>query len=288
MKKILIFTALLILLLTTQSFAKQMVVVDSYNIIDAKPGETTESFISVENPADSPATVEIWVQDWKTSSYQGQIVKSPVDGSGVLDQSLAPYLEIKSPREITIPPREVKDVRFTTKVPKDKKGTYWTAIVVAQNMGGTTETNNEETDEDQVEVMSKAAFFSKIIRSDTQNEDLKPWISSLSTPKVIGEDQKRLQFEAKLENKGEVAFFFPSQLTIYEGLDQDKNPIAQVDGKEAIGRQAPFHLFPGEDLETKIDVPVDLPPGTYTAKLKIMMERGEYAPVAWRQFRVEE
>jgi uncharacterized protein affecting Mg2+/Co2+ transport len=288
MKKILIFTTLLILLLTTQSFAKQMVVVDSYNIIDAKPGETTENFISVENPADSPATVEIWVQDWKTSSYEGQIIKSPVDGSGVLDQSLAPYLEIRSPREVTIPPREVRDIKFTTKVPKDKKGTYWTAIVVAQYMGGTTENDDSKDSEDQVEIVSRAAFFSKIIRSDTQNEDLKPWISYLSAPKFIGEDKKRLQFEATLENRGEVAFFFPCQLTIYEGLDQDKNPIAKVDGEEAIGRQAPFYLFPAEDLETKISVPVDLPPGVYTAKLKIMMERGEYAPVAWRQFRVEE
>jgi len=284
---VVIFLTLFIFLVTGNVLANQkMVIVDYYNMIDAEPGEVVADSISVRNPADIEAKVEIWVQDWKTTVQNGRIVKSAVEGAGVLKQSLAPYLELRSPTEMTIPPKETKYINFITEVPKEKKGSYWTAIVVSQYFEQPEEEEKEiKPNKGKIKVDSRVAFFSKIIRSNEKNDNLKPWISYLSKPE---KNENGLIFKATLENRGKVAFFYPCELIIYKGLEKDENPIVKVNDREAITREVPFYLFPKEDLELKLELPVNLPPGVYTAKLKIQMERGEYAPVAWREFRVKE
>lgn len=285
MKKVCFFLILFLIFISPLASGQEMIEVDSYEVIDAKPGERVESNIYVTNPRDEPVDVEIWIQDWETSVEDGEIVKSPLRGAGVLDQSLAPFLELRSDTERTINPRETISIPFVTEVPKDKEGTYWTGIVVAQYISRDVE-EVEAGDEGQLRVKTRAAFFSKIIRADSQDDNLKPWISYLSSPT---QTENGLEFEATLENRGKVAFFFPSQLTIYEGTNKDENPIMIGDNQqEAVTQLAPFYLFPEEKIETKITLPLDLPPGVYTAKLKMLMERGEYAPVGWREFRLGE
>lgn len=285
MKKILVLVIGLIILFSGSVMAKEMVIVENYEQINAKPGEKTENNITVRNPADETANIEVWIQDWKTAVNNKQIVKKPLSGAGVLDHSLAPYLTLKSPTNITIPPNGTVDIAFTTEVPKSKEGTFWTAIVVAQYANEEKPKESQKSGKDQVNIRARFAWFSKVIRSDDSNENLKPWISFLSKPNF---DEETPTFSATLENRGDIAFFYPSRLTIYEGLDKDNNPIVKKDGKEAIASVAPFYLFPDESLELETLLPFDLPPGKYTAKFKILMERGEYAPVAWREFKVKE
>lgn len=62
--------------------------------------------------------------------------------------------------------------------------------------------------------------------------------------------------------------------------------IAQtVTGQDAIKTIPPFYALPEQTYNAKVVLP-QLPDGTYTAKLKLLMDTGDYAPVALREFRV--
>jgi len=261
-----------------------LIYVDMYKLIDARPGEVTRNSIMIVNPDSEKAIITVWKEDWRTVAVNGEIIKEVLGTTGVVSQSLAPYLTFRSSTEFEIPGNSSVEFRFETRLPTNKVGSYWTAIVVCQEPSETVRTPGAG----EISVQSRFAFYSKIIRFDSQNDDLKPWISFLSTPVQITLEnfQKGLEFQATMENIGQVAFFFPCQLVIYQGLNRDQNPIVKVGGIEAVTEVAPFYFLPGETMDIKIALPFKLPPGVYTAKFKILMQMGPYAPVAWREFRI--
>ena len=101
--------------------------------------------------------------------------------TGAVSEPMTPCFILGSPSEFEVLGNSSIELHFETLFPASKIGNYWTAIVVCQESLATVAVSGVG----ETSVQNGLDFYSSIIRFDSQNNDLQPWIDFLSVPAEI-------------------------------------------------------------------------------------------------------
>ncbi|MFC1704400.1 hypothetical protein ACFL1E_06445 [Candidatus Omnitrophota bacterium] len=201
-------------------------------------GSSESGTITIANPADKPATVKAYLEDWVYAETQDGIKNFSPPGSTPL--SCAPWISFY-PAEFTLPAFGSQDVFFVVKVPEGVSGGHYavlffeTAIGAMQNQEGVN-----------ILVKGRLGSLFYIEAGDAQRE-------ARLTDVSVTKSDAGLSIAALLENIGNVDITAKGSFNI---IDAQGMVFAR-------GRFNDVYTFPG-DKGTLSSVWVeDVPPGSY-------------------------
>jgi hypothetical protein len=215
---------------------------------DARPGETVEGTITVQNQTAEPQEIRITLADYTFSYDTTAIGLAP----GSLPRSNAGWISV-TPDFLAVAPHGTAQLSYTLTVPPSTpagppEGTYWSTIIVEPVPRGSAESSAEQVDIHLVRVVQYVIQVVSHIR-DTGHREL-----AFTEVALRDDDREGRVLQVDLQNTGTLGFRPAVWVELYDAGGELQ---AKLDGQS-------FIMYP--ETAVRHAIPVGgLPAGEYTA-----------------------